>query len=119
MQNCDIYYQYEGMMDNLDYIGAKIKEIRKRKKISQEALAEKISMNYRSIVRIENHHTLPTIETLNKIAEALDVDIVCFFEPIIFNSKEEVINKIDNMMQGMEFEKLKKFYKTFSYFSNL
>ena len=57
-------------MTDLNHIGTKIKEIRKRKKISQEKLAELVSMNNRSILRIENQQNLPTLETLAKIAAA-------------------------------------------------
>ena len=56
-------------MNKTALIGLKIKEIRKKKKISQEKLAEMVSMSHRSIVRLENLHTIPTIETLEKMYE--------------------------------------------------
>ena len=67
-------------MFEISLIGKKIKKIRKQKKISQEKLAEMISMNHRSIVRIENAQVVPTLETLGKIAEVLDVKIADFFD---------------------------------------
>ena len=100
-------------MDDLKQIGLTIKKLRKKKKISQESLAEAISMNYRSIVRIENQHNLPTIETLDKIAKALDVKITDFFETPAFKNKQEIISKINTIAEKMSFEELEKFYKAF------
>ena len=98
-------------MDNIEFIGSKIKLFRKRKKISQEQLAEMISMNHRTIVRIENGHTIPTIETLQKISNALDLNITDFFETKTFNNKSEIIESIKNKLENMSFAELEKFYK--------
>ena len=67
-------------MFELQLIGRKIKQIRKQQKISQEKLAEMICMNHRSIVRIENAHTVPTLDTLNKLATVFNVKITDFFD---------------------------------------
>ena len=50
----------------LDYniIGERLKQARLNKRLTQEKLAEMVSMSHRSIVRLENLHTIPTIETL-------------------------------------------------------
>jgi len=97
-------------------IGKKIKEIRKSKKISQEKLAEMISMNHRSILRIENAHTIPTIETLSKIADVLDVKLIDFFETQEFEQKDKIIEDINNCLQKMSDKDLKSFYKSIYYF---
>lgn len=98
-------------MFNLELIGKKIKEIRKRKKISQEALAEMVKMNARSILRLENAKTLPTLETLKRIATALSVDISDFFETNSFKCREDIIKDVNSCLISMSDDELKIFYK--------
>ncbi|WP_167614134.1 helix-turn-helix domain-containing protein [Maribellus sediminis] len=49
-----------------------IKELRNRKGISQELLAEKSGVSLRTVQRIENGETEPRGDTLVRLAEALD-----------------------------------------------
>lgn len=98
-------------MSNINLIGAKIKEIRRAKKISQEKLAEIISMNHRTINRIENCHTIPTLETLDKIAKALNVKITDFFETDSVESRENIIKNITSIIDRLEECELRNFYK--------
>ncbi|MBQ8886462.1 MAG: helix-turn-helix transcriptional regulator [Candidatus Gastranaerophilales bacterium] len=103
-------------MYNLESTGLKIKEIRKRKKISQEKLAEMVSMNTRSILRLENAQNIPTIETLDKIAKALNVSISDFFETQTTKNKDEIIEDINKCLLMMNTDELKNFYKAVYYF---
>ncbi|MDP5202441.1 helix-turn-helix domain-containing protein [Flavobacterium sp. DG2-3] len=58
----------------MNEIGKKIKELRKKKGLSQEELAEYSKVNLRTIQRIENDENEPRGRTLNLICEALDVN---------------------------------------------
>lgn len=57
-------------------IGTNIKKIRTDKKITRKELAEKIEVSEPTISRYENGKREPNIETLNKIARALNVSIL-------------------------------------------
>ncbi len=103
-------------MFDTESIGIKIKEIRKRKKISQEKLAEMVSMNHRSIVRLENNQTIPTLETLEKIAVVLGVRISDFFEDKTVKKRNDIIKDINDCVAAMSDEELKNFYKAVYYF---
>ncbi len=103
-------------MNNSELIGKKIKEIRKRKKISQEKLAEMTEMNHRSILRLENSQCTPTIETLEKIAKALNVKVIDFFATETIKSREDLIKDINDCLLAMEDAELQKFYKSVYYF---
>ena len=103
-------------MADLNHIGTKIKEIRKRKKISQEQLAELVFMNNRSILRIENQQNLPTLETLAKIAEVLGVPITDFFEGSSPQNRQEVIANVNALMEKMNDKELQTFYKAIYHF---
>lgn len=104
------------MENAIELVGHKIKEIRKRKNISQEKLAKMIDMNHRSIVRLENSYSKPSLETLNKIAKALNVKITDFFETETIKSRTEIIKDIQNSIDSMNDNELKMFYKAAYYF---
>lgn len=50
-----------------------VKDLRKRKGLSQEELAKNAGLSLRTIQRVENGETEPTGETLKRISSALDV----------------------------------------------
>ena len=58
-------------MNNLN-LGKRVKELRKRKGISQEVLAEESGLSLRTIQRIENDETEPRGDTIKRLAVALD-----------------------------------------------
>lgn len=57
-------------------IGKRIKEIRLKKGLSQEELAESSKVNLRTIQRIENNETKPREKTLQLIFNALEIEII-------------------------------------------
>ena len=58
----------------MNQLGSKIKDVRKRKGLSQEELAESAKVNLRTIQRIENNENEPRGTTLNLICIALDLN---------------------------------------------
>jgi transcriptional regulator with XRE-family HTH domain len=63
-----------------EQLGARIKEIRKAKGLSQEKLSEKIEIDPKHLSRIEVGRNFPSLDTLAKLAKALRVEIKEFFE---------------------------------------
>ncbi len=59
----------------VDYalIGRRLAEIRKSRKLTQEKLAEQTDLANNYISNIENSRSIPSLETLVKLCEALDV----------------------------------------------
>ena len=49
------------------------KEYRRKLKLTQEALADKADLNTRTIQRIENEEEIPSLETLSKLVNALEI----------------------------------------------
>lgn len=68
------------MDSNLEIIGAKIRLYRNMKKWTQEQLAEKISSTASYIGQIERGEVNFRIQTVGKIAEALEVSLFSLFE---------------------------------------
>ena len=64
-------------------VGEKIKSIRKLKKISQQELGNMLGVSQAMIAQYENGKRIPKIETLIKIAEALDCEVSDINENII------------------------------------
>lgn len=68
------------MNSNLEIIGAKIRFYRNMKKWTQEQLAEKIDSTASYIGQIERGEVNFRIQTVEKIAEALEVSLFSLFE---------------------------------------
>src|SRR5215472_2114883 len=56
-------------------IGQKLREIREAKKMSQVEIAEATGLVQPYVSRVENGHTIPGVETLEKWASALKVPL--------------------------------------------
>lgn len=61
-------------------LGARIKELRKAKGLSQDRLSEEIDIDSKHLSRIEVGKNYPSLDTLQKLAGALDVEIKDLFE---------------------------------------
>lgn len=64
------------------FFGQKIKNLRKLNHYTQEKLSELIDIDVRQVARIEAGESLPSIETLLKMAKVLSVtpnDLIYFF----------------------------------------
>jgi transcriptional regulator with XRE-family HTH domain len=60
-------------------IGERLRELRVEKKLSQGDIEKKTGLLRCYISRVENGHTIPAIETLEKFARALEVPMYQFF----------------------------------------
>ncbi len=88
-------------MDNIKILlGRKIREFRKNKKMTQEQLAELVGIGTPNISYFETGKFTPAVETLEKIAKALDVEIyeLYMFKPLksVPEIKKELIEKINS-----------------------
>src|SRR5215471_3108247 len=60
-------------------IGARLRELRDAKKFSQGDIEKKTGLLRCYISRVENGHTVPSLETLEKLARALEVPLYRLF----------------------------------------
>jgi len=56
------------------YIGDKVREIRTRRLLTQEELAEKAGVSPSTVANIETDNREPQFRTIRKLGKALDVD---------------------------------------------
>lgn len=91
--------------DNKMNIGNRIKQIRTSKKLSQKELALSIGIDQGQYSRMENSKVEPTLSSLEKIAEALDIKITELFdenEPIDVNSYDKSIVERLRLLDQLE-----------------
>jgi len=85
-------------------VGKNIKKHRENKKMTQDDLAAKLDVTRQAISNWETEKTQPDIETLQKIAQILEVSI----EEIIYGTKRETTtiinnNTVKNVKKGLSF----------------
>lgn len=72
-------------------IGENIKKIRKERGYSQKQLAEKLGTSPQNLAQYEKGKRMPKIETLDKIASALNVSIADIKEDITWNERKNTL----------------------------
>ncbi len=68
------------MKSTRELLGGRIKELRKLRKMSQEELSEKVGIDPKHLSRIEVGRGFPSLDALERVAEALHVEIKDMFE---------------------------------------
>ena len=76
-------------MDILKRVGKKIREIRKNRGLSQEALGEKAGLSSNYIGQIERGQKQVTLTTLARIAKSLRIDVSVLFEGVSEKTKQD------------------------------
>lgn len=95
-------------MDHKKLLGQRIKYFRKAKKLTQEQLAEIVSMEPNSISIIESGRNFPTLNSLEKIAKALDIELNILFRYNLNKTNSEIIDNINSELTKLNNEKLEK-----------
>jgi transcriptional regulator with XRE-family HTH domain len=62
------------MLAEVLYIGDRLRDLRKRRPLTQEQLAERSGVGIATIVRVERNQVEPRGSTIRKLAEALGVE---------------------------------------------
>ena len=83
---------------NNNQFGAKLKEIRKAKGLTQFELAEKAGIDEKHLSRIENGKNFPFYPTLLKLLNALDLNI----EEVGLDITKLVVNSNPLMVKAMQ-----------------
>lgn len=103
-------------MDNKKKLGLRIKELRKRKGLTQEQVAELIEMEQNTISVIESGRNFPTLVTLEKIAKILDVELSDFFNYDYLDDIETVKNYTQKKFNNMNESQIRQL---FNYVKNI
>lgn len=100
-----------GSVDIKQAVGKRIKRVRQRNGLTQDELAEKVSLSPKYISGIERGVENPTMDNLIRLAKALDVepyDLFLFGES---EDSEKALRKgIDKMVREASREKLQLYF---------
>ncbi len=103
-------------MESLAQIfGRRVKELRKARKLTQEMLGQAAGIDYKFLGEIERGVKTSSFSTIEKIAQALDVEVYELFIPtarktlsvekeineLISNSRRIDLTKIDEFLRGL------------------
>ena len=69
-------------MNTKEMVGVRIRDIRAKNRITQEQLAEKMGISSKYLSSIERGKENPTLNTLIRLAEGLDVDLGEVFQDL-------------------------------------
>ena len=101
-------------------IGDRLRDLREQKKLSQGEIEQRTGLLRCYISRVENGHTVPSVETLEKFARALEVPMYQLFYDGDLNpklpdlSKRKSRNGISWGERGKDARMLEKFRQLFS-----
>lgn len=88
-------------MDNKKLLGKRIKELRKKSKLTQEDLAEMVDIETSTLSGIESGRHFPSLFTLEKIAKSLNLELKTFFDfnhlDSICKMKNVIVNNLDRL----------------------
>lgn len=97
-------------------IGKFIAALRKEQQMTQEQLAEKLGVNYRSVSRWENGHCMPDISLLQPLAEELGISVSELLSGKHTDEEQELKNAISTLIELSDREKHSKTKKLTTYF---
>ena len=97
-------------MDKKKLLGLRLRELRKRKGINQEKLAELISVEPATISNIENGKNYPSMINLENILNVLESDFIEAFDFEHKNSGKNLIAEINNVLKNNP-DRIEDFYK--------
>ena len=92
-------------MDKKKLIGLRMKELRKRKGLSQEKLAEKADTSPNYVSRLERGTENPTLDMMIKIETALDIELWELFDYRHKMPMKDLKNIVKRVTQDINDEK--------------
>jgi len=92
-------------------LGARIKELRKLRRLTQEQLAEKVDLATRYISLIEVGRSSPSLETIENIARALQVEIRDLFEFVHLQPGGVTTESLQELLADMDEKTAKTVFK--------
>ena len=97
-------------MNKKELLGKRLRELRKRKGINQEQLAEMIDVDPTTISNIENGKNYPSLVNLENLLNVLNSSFLDAFDFEHKNNSEDLISQINEKLTTNP-DKLEDFYK--------
>ena len=110
----DVYflsYVGESMKTTRQLLGARIKELRKRRGLTQDQLAERVDLAPRYISLIEVGRSSPSLETMENIARTFEVEVKVLFDFAHLDPDAIAAKGIKMNMEGIDEENRRLLYR--------
>lgn len=91
-------------------LGRKIRLLRKAKGWTQDYLSEQLEINPKSILRIEQGQTFPTIQNLEKLADVFGIEIVDLFNNHSLDDISKLKKDINEIVENLDDDKIRYLY---------
>lgn len=98
-------------MDAQKLFGKRIKELRKKSNYTQEQIAELLGLYQKQVGNIETGTTFTTMSNLKKLSVIFGVEVKDLFDFSHYNSREELLNEINALLNSVSDEKLRLIYR--------
>jgi len=102
------------MKNVTEQFGARIRELRKIRGITQEQLAEHLGIEQKHVSLIEHGKSYPSLDRLTKIAEALQVPLPELFDFIHLTNQETRVQSLETMLKGLDEKSQQLAYQIFA-----
>jgi len=99
------------MKTTKELLGARIKELRKARRLSQDHLSEKIKIDPKHLSRIEVGKSYPSLDAVERIAKALGVEMKDLFEFMHQVGSKELSEDIHRLLKDADEERLRLILK--------
>ena len=90
------------MKNTKELLGSRIREMRKARGWTQARFAEMVDIEQKHVSRIELGKNYPTIDRLEKMAEALSVPLASFFDFSHLKNNHERAEGIEEMLKELD-----------------
>lgn len=97
-------------MNKKELLGKRLRELRKRKGINQEKLAELINVDPTTISNIENGKNYPSMINLENLLDVLDSSFLDAFDFEHKNTNKDLLTQINQKLKDNP-DKIEDFYK--------
>ena len=87
-----------------EFVAKQIRYLRLKKGLTQEYLAEKAELGFNYIYRLESKQLNVTVDTIEKIMKALEIDINTFFD-VETQNRENEFNQLIEEIEHLPKEK--------------
>ena len=98
-------------MNQSNYLGKRIKELRKSKGFTQEHLSEIVGVDPKHLSRIECGKNVPSIDLITRISDALGLELHLFFQTSHLKDKNTLIKEINDALKVQSESNVRLFYK--------
>ncbi|CYW85396.1 helix-turn-helix transcriptional regulator [Streptococcus suis] len=79
------------------YIGTRVRQLRKEKNLSQQLLSEKAEVGIDYISNLETKGSNIKVDTLEKIISALEIEVSDFFQVVDSTTNYNVLNELNKL----------------------